>query len=69
MRMNGEPGGLICAECPLSRFLDSYRRKCLVALGGSGVVGHACTDASIPASKIYEQAGVLQMSPIIVCAK
>ena len=35
----------------------------LIAGGVIFVVGHACSDASIPASKIYEQAGVLQMSP------
>jgi branched-chain amino acid transport system substrate-binding protein len=27
------------------------------------VVGHACSEASIPASKVYEAAGILQISP------
>ena len=28
------------------------------------VVGHFCSGASIPASKVYEEAGVLQISPV-----
>lgn len=35
----------------------------LVSDGVVFVVGHACSDASIPASKVYEAAGVLQISP------
>ena len=35
----------------------------LVSDGAVFVVGHFCSGASIPASKIYEAAGVLQISP------
>jgi branched-chain amino acid transport system substrate-binding protein len=35
----------------------------LVSDGVVFVVGHACSGASIPASKIYEAAGILQISP------
>lgn len=35
----------------------------LVSDGVVFVVGHACSDASIPASKVYEAAGILQISP------
>ena len=35
----------------------------LVADGVVFVVGHYCSGASIPASKVYEAAGVLQISP------
>lgn len=35
----------------------------LVADGAVFVVGHYCSGASIPASKVYEAAGVLQISP------
>jgi branched-chain amino acid transport system substrate-binding protein len=35
----------------------------LVSDGVVFVVGHYCSGASIPASKIYEAAGILQMSP------
>ncbi|THK33882.1 branched-chain amino acid ABC transporter substrate-binding protein [Ensifer sp. MPMI2T] len=37
--------------------------KKLVADGAVFVIGHYCSGASIPASNIYEQAGVLQISP------
>lgn len=37
--------------------------KKLVADGVVLVVGHYCSGASIPASKVYEAAGVLQISP------
>ena len=37
--------------------------KKLVADGVVLVVGHMCSGASIPASKVYEAAGVLQISP------
>ena len=35
----------------------------LVADGVVFVVGHMCSESSIPASKVYEAAGVLQISP------
>jgi branched-chain amino acid transport system substrate-binding protein len=38
--------------------------KKLVSDGAIFVVGHGCSGASIPASKIYNAAGVLQISPM-----
>jgi branched-chain amino acid transport system substrate-binding protein len=35
----------------------------LVGDGVTFVVGHACSEASIPASEVYEAAGILQISP------
>ncbi|WP_426130969.1 hypothetical protein [Pararhizobium sp. PWRC1-1] len=35
----------------------------MVSDGVVFVVGHACSDASTPASKVYEAAGGLQISP------
>jgi branched-chain amino acid transport system substrate-binding protein len=35
----------------------------LIGDGARLVVGHYCSGASIPASKVYEEAGVLQISP------
>ncbi|RWL10163.1 MAG: branched-chain amino acid ABC transporter substrate-binding protein [Mesorhizobium sp.] len=35
----------------------------LVADGVVFVVGHMCSESSIPASKVYEEAGILQVSP------
>ncbi|ASY63781.1 Branched-chain amino acid ABC transporter, amino acid-binding protein [Sinorhizobium sojae CCBAU 05684] len=37
--------------------------KKLVADGAVFVIGHYCSGASIPASEVYEEAGVLQISP------
>lgn len=40
-----------------------------VSAGVKAVVGHYCSGASIPASKVYEKAGIVQISPASTHAK
>jgi branched-chain amino acid transport system substrate-binding protein len=40
-----------------------------VSAGAKAVIGHYCSGASIPASKVYEKAGIVQISPASTHAK
>lgn len=59
----GQPVRLIVADdaCDPEQAVAAARK--LVADGVVFVSGHDCSGASIPASRIYEAAGVLQISP------
>jgi branched-chain amino acid transport system substrate-binding protein len=59
----GEPVQLITADdfCDPEQAVAAARK--LVSDGVIFVVGHYCSGASIPASEIYQAAGVLQISP------
>ena len=61
--LNGEPLKLEMADdgCEPRQAVDVATR--LVAKGVKFVAGHYCSGSSIPASKIYEAAGVVQISP------
>ena len=59
----GEQVQLIAADdfCDPSQAVAAAQK--LVSEGVVLVVGHYCSGASIPASEIYEAAGILQISP------
>jgi branched-chain amino acid transport system substrate-binding protein len=59
----GQQVRIIAADdfCDPDQALAAARK--LVGDGVRLVVGHFCSGASIPASKVYEEAGVLQISP------
>jgi branched-chain amino acid transport system substrate-binding protein len=59
----GQQARLITADdfCDPNQAVAAAQK--LVGEGTVVVVGHLCSEASIPASKVYEQAGILQISP------
>jgi len=59
----GQPLRLITADdfCDPAQAVAAAQK--LVGDGVAFVVGHGCSGASIPASKVYEAAGVIQISP------
>jgi branched-chain amino acid transport system substrate-binding protein len=65
-----EAGGLLGHTIHLARADDACDPEQAVAAarkiaadGAALVIGHACSGAAIPASKIYEAAGILYMAP------
>ncbi len=61
--VNGEPLVLEMADdgCDPRKAVEAARQ--LVAKSVKFVAGHYCSGSSIPAAKIYEEAGVIQISP------
>lgn len=61
--VNGERLGVSFADdgCDPRRAVEAATG--FVSLGARAVIGHYCSGASIPASKVYEKAGIVQISP------